>query len=60
MYNWFWCGILSCFVALKAVFDEKSLLPKEIHDHEQKARQLCERVCSEGKIKRNKKQAKLE
>jgi len=45
---------------LKAVFDEKSLLPKEIHDHEQKARQLCERVCSEGKIKRNKKQAKLE
>ncbi|KAM9279225.1 LOW QUALITY PROTEIN: cilia- and flagella-associated protein 337 [Morus bassanus] len=46
--------------ALKAVFDEKSLFPKEIHDHEQKARQLHERVCSEGKIKRNKKQAKLE
>ncbi|KAM6127504.1 LOW QUALITY PROTEIN: cilia- and flagella-associated protein 337 [Phoenicopterus ruber ruber] len=32
---------------------------KEIHDHEQKARH-CERVFSEGKIKRNKKQAKLE
>ncbi|KAM6062673.1 LOW QUALITY PROTEIN: cilia- and flagella-associated protein 337 [Chlamydotis macqueenii] len=46
--------------ALRAAFDEKSLFPKEIHDHEQKARQLCEPACSEGKIKRNKKQAKLE
>ncbi|KAM6356970.1 LOW QUALITY PROTEIN: cilia- and flagella-associated protein 337 [Alca torda] len=45
---------------LKAVFVEKSLFPREIHDHEQKARQLCERACSEGKIKRNKKQAKVE
>ncbi|KAM6389143.1 LOW QUALITY PROTEIN: cilia- and flagella-associated protein 337 [Pluvialis apricaria] len=46
--------------ALKAVFDEKSLFPREIHDHEQKARQLCERGYREGKIRRNKKQAKLE
>ncbi|XP_009331868.1 PREDICTED: LOW QUALITY PROTEIN: WD repeat-containing protein 49 [Pygoscelis adeliae] len=39
-----WC---SENLTLKAVFDEKSLFPKEIHDHEQRARQLCERVCSE-------------
>uniref|UniRef100_A0A8C8SMF0 WD repeat domain 49 n=1 Tax=Pelusios castaneus TaxID=367368 RepID=A0A8C8SMF0_9SAUR len=44
---------------LKAVFDEKSLFPKEILDREQKARQLCEQMCNEGKMKRNKKQAKL-
>ncbi|KAM6199144.1 LOW QUALITY PROTEIN: cilia- and flagella-associated protein 337 [Sarcoramphus papa] len=59
-----WCSenlsLPSLLETLKAVFDEKSLFPKEIHDHEQKARQLCEQVCSEGKIKRNKKQAKLE
>lgn len=59
-YTWFWCGIRSCFVALKAVFDEKSLFPKEIYSHKQKAGQLCERVkckCSEGKIKRSSKQS---
>ncbi|KAM6064171.1 LOW QUALITY PROTEIN: cilia- and flagella-associated protein 337 [Theristicus caerulescens] len=50
----------SLLETLKAVFDEKNLFPKEIHDHEQKARQLHERVCSEGEIKRNKKEAKLE
>ncbi|XP_043378753.1 WD repeat-containing protein 49 isoform X3 [Chelonia mydas] len=44
---------------LKAVFDEKSLFPKEILDREQKARQLCEQMCNEGKMKRNKKQAKM-
>ncbi|KAM9615569.1 LOW QUALITY PROTEIN: cilia- and flagella-associated protein 337 [Morphnus guianensis] len=58
-----WCSenlsLPSLLETLKAVFDEKSLFPKEINDHEQKARQLCE-VCSEGKLKRNKKQAKLE
>ncbi|KAM6122298.1 cilia- and flagella-associated protein 337 [Pterocles gutturalis] len=43
--------------SLRAEFDEKSLFPKEIHDHEHKARQLSERGC---KIKRNNKQAKLE
>ncbi|KAM9274803.1 LOW QUALITY PROTEIN: cilia- and flagella-associated protein 337 [Cariama cristata] len=59
-----WCSenlsLPSLLETLKAVFDEKSLFPKEIHDHERKARQLWEQVCSEGKIKINKKQAKLE
>ncbi|XP_065413897.1 cilia- and flagella-associated protein 337 isoform X3 [Chrysemys picta bellii] len=44
---------------LKAIFDEKSLFPKEILDREQKTRQLCEQMCNEGKMKRNKKQAKM-
>ncbi|XP_069848045.1 cilia- and flagella-associated protein 337 isoform X1 [Dipodomys merriami] len=41
---------------LKAVFDEKNLLPKEILDRERKAKQLCEETSCEVKIKRNKKQ----
>ncbi|XP_044886891.1 WD repeat-containing protein 49 [Mauremys mutica] len=44
---------------LKAIFDEKSLFPKEILDREQKTRQLCEQMCNEGKMIRNKKQAKM-
>ncbi|XP_038273565.1 WD repeat-containing protein 49 isoform X3 [Dermochelys coriacea] len=44
---------------LKAVFDEKSLFPKEILDREQKARQLYEQMCNEDKMKRNKKPAKM-
>uniref|UniRef100_A0A8C4VS78 WD repeat domain 49 n=1 Tax=Gopherus evgoodei TaxID=1825980 RepID=A0A8C4VS78_9SAUR len=44
---------------LKAIFDEKSLFPKEILDREQKTRQMCEQMCNEGKIIRNKKQAKM-
>ncbi|XP_019358792.1 PREDICTED: WD repeat-containing protein 49 [Gavialis gangeticus] len=44
---------------LKAVFDEKSLFPKEILEREQKARQLNKQICSGGKIKTHKKQTKL-
>uniref|UniRef100_A0A2K5PJM4 WD repeat domain 49 n=1 Tax=Cebus imitator TaxID=2715852 RepID=A0A2K5PJM4_CEBIM len=43
----------SVFESLKAVFDEKSLFPKEILDHERKAKQFCqERSCE---VKKNKK-----
>ncbi|XP_033618404.1 WD repeat-containing protein 49 [Fukomys damarensis] len=41
---------------LKAVFDEKNLFPKEILDRERKAKQLCQEITCEVKIKRNKKQ----
>lgn len=51
MYNWFWCGIQACFAALKAVFDEKSLFPEEIRDHEQKAMQLREPCAADGEIR---------
>ncbi|XP_074860475.1 cilia- and flagella-associated protein 337 [Carettochelys insculpta] len=44
---------------LKAVFDAQSLFPKEILDCGLKTRQLCEQMRNEGKIKRDKKQAKL-
>ncbi|XP_075405008.1 cilia- and flagella-associated protein 337 [Tenrec ecaudatus] len=40
---------------LKAVFDEKKLFPKEILDRERRAKQLCQEISSEVKIKRNKK-----
>uniref|UniRef100_A0A2K5ERB6 WD repeat domain 49 n=1 Tax=Aotus nancymaae TaxID=37293 RepID=A0A2K5ERB6_AOTNA len=44
---------LSVFESLKAVSDEKSLFPKEILDHERKAKQFCqERSCE---VKKNKK-----
>ncbi|XP_058151218.1 cilia- and flagella-associated protein 337 isoform X1 [Dasypus novemcinctus] len=41
---------------LKAVFDEKSIFPKEILDRERRNKQLCQETSSEVKIKRNKKQ----
>ncbi|XP_046278843.1 WD repeat-containing protein 49 isoform X4 [Marmota monax] len=41
---------------LKAVFVEKNLFPKEILDHERKAKQLHQETSCEVKIKRNKKQ----
>ncbi|XP_023593720.1 WD repeat-containing protein 49 [Trichechus manatus latirostris] len=44
---------------LKAVFDEKNLFPKEILDHERRAKQLCQETSGEVKIKRNKKQLQL-
>ncbi|XP_006890451.1 PREDICTED: WD repeat-containing protein 49 [Elephantulus edwardii] len=40
---------------LKAVFDEKSLFPKEILDRERRTKQ-CQETSNEVKIKRNKKQ----
>ncbi|KAM9190042.1 cilia- and flagella-associated protein 337 isoform 1-T1 [Dugong dugon] len=41
---------------LKAVFDEKNLFPKEILDHERRAKQLCQETSGEVKLKRKKKQ----
>ncbi|XP_007944846.1 WD repeat-containing protein 49, partial [Orycteropus afer afer] len=38
---------------LKAVFDEKSLFPKEILDCERRAKQLCQEISNEVKIKKN-------
>ncbi|XP_011915984.1 PREDICTED: WD repeat-containing protein 49 isoform X5 [Cercocebus atys] len=43
----------SLFETLKAVFDEKNLFPKEILDHERKAKQLCQEKSCE--VKKNKK-----
>ncbi|PNI77960.1 WDR49 isoform 7, partial [Pan troglodytes] len=43
----------SLFKTLKAVFDEKNLFPKEILDHERKAKQLCQEKSCE--VKKNKK-----
>ncbi|XP_023371783.1 WD repeat-containing protein 49 [Otolemur garnettii] len=40
---------------LKAVFDEKSLFPEELLDHEQKAKQLFQGTSDKVKKKRNKK-----
>ncbi|XP_004704159.1 WD repeat-containing protein 49 [Echinops telfairi] len=40
---------------LKAVFDEKNLFPKELLGRERRAKQLCQEISSEVKIKRNKK-----
>lgn len=42
------------FVALKAVFVEKNLLPREILDLERRTKQLCQETSREVKIKRNK------
>ncbi|ELW64810.1 WD repeat-containing protein 49 [Tupaia chinensis] len=41
---------------LKAVFEEKNILPKEILDRERKAKQLFQETSCEVKMKRNKKQ----
>ncbi|XP_036902496.1 WD repeat-containing protein 49 isoform X3 [Sturnira hondurensis] len=41
---------------LKAVFVEKNLFPKDFLDRERRAKQLCQEISSEVKIKRNKKQ----
>ncbi|XP_031229964.1 WD repeat-containing protein 49 isoform X2 [Mastomys coucha] len=41
---------------LKAVFDEKSLFPKEFLYHESQAKPMCHETNGEMKIKRNKKQ----
>ncbi|PNJ73199.1 WDR49 isoform 2, partial [Pongo abelii] len=43
----------SLFETLKAVFDEKNLFPKEILDHERKAKQFCQEKSCE--VKKNKK-----
>jgi hypothetical protein len=44
------------FVALKAVFDEKSLFPKELLYRERQDKSLCQETNGEMKIKQNKKQ----
>ncbi|KAF4021010.1 hypothetical protein G4228_012506 [Cervus hanglu yarkandensis] len=48
-------GIIRKSFTLKAIFDEKNLFPKEILDHERRAKQLRQETSSEVKIKGNKK-----
>lgn len=49
-------SFLHHFLALKAVFVEKNLFPKDFLDRERRAKQLCQETSSEVNIKRNKKQ----